>query len=79
MNYIPEYESDQETSHVGVNSPKKYNSKNWIFVEKFDNAYIASQAIDKNQYHLTYKLIWQGYPVLICGTSDRDRHFHPFG
>lgn len=27
----------------------------------------------------TYKLIWQGFPVLIVGTTDRDKHFHCFG
>jgi hypothetical protein len=27
----------------------------------------------------TYKLIWQGFPVLVVGTTDLDRHFHPFG
>ncbi|CAM4952599.1 unnamed protein product [Rotaria socialis] len=27
----------------------------------------------------TYKLIWQGFPVLIVGTTDLDRHFHLFG
>lgn len=26
----------------------------------------------------TYKLNWQGYPVLITGTTDADRKFHPF-
>lgn len=25
----------------------------------------------------TYKLNWQGFPVLIVGTTDSDRHFHP--
>ncbi|GBP97568.1 hypothetical protein EVAR_103638_1 [Eumeta japonica] len=25
----------------------------------------------------TYKLIWQGFPVLVCGTTDRNRKFHP--
>ena len=24
----------------------------------------------------TYKLMWQGFPVLIVGVSDFDRHFH---
>lgn len=24
----------------------------------------------------TYKLVWQGFPVLIIGTTDRDLHFH---
>lgn len=27
----------------------------------------------------TYKCVWQGYPVLIVGTTDADRHFHHFG
>ena len=26
----------------------------------------------------TYKLNWQGYPGLIIGCSDMDKHFHPF-
>ena len=27
----------------------------------------------------TYKLIWNNFPVLVCGTSDMDKVFHPFG
>ena len=27
----------------------------------------------------TYKLIWKGYPVLIIGTTDLNKVFHPFG
>ena len=27
----------------------------------------------------TYKLNWQGFPVLIVGTTDSDRKFHPIG
>jgi hypothetical protein len=26
----------------------------------------------------TYKLFWQGFPILIDGTTDLDHHFHPF-
>ena len=33
-------------------------------------------------YHVasddTYKLISQGFPVLMCGTTDKDHQFHPF-
>lgn len=25
----------------------------------------------------TYKIIWQGFPALVCGTSDKNRKFHP--
>ncbi|CAF0902265.1 unnamed protein product [Didymodactylos carnosus] len=27
----------------------------------------------------TYKLNWNDFPLLICGTSDSQRHFHPYG
>jgi len=27
----------------------------------------------------TYKLMWNDYPALICGTSDMNKVFHPFG
>ena len=30
------------------------------------------------QCDATYKLTWQGYPVLLAGTSDSARVFHPF-
>ena len=37
----------------------------------------------KNTKHIcadaTYKLIQHGYPVLVVGTTDRDKKFHPFG
>ncbi|XP_031346018.1 uncharacterized protein LOC116172859 [Photinus pyralis] len=33
--------------------------------------------VDKVQADATYKLVWQGYPVLIVGTSDICRKFHP--
>ncbi|CAF1550987.1 unnamed protein product [Adineta ricciae] len=27
----------------------------------------------------TYKLVWQGFPVLVVGTTDLKKSFHPFG
>lgn len=29
------------------------------------------------QIDATYKVIWQGYPTLIVGTSDKNRVFRP--
>ena len=26
-----------------------------------------------------YKLVWQGYPVIMIGSTDMDKQFHPFG
>lgn len=34
---------------------------------------------DKLHADATYKLIWQGFPVIVCGTTDMGRHFHHFG
>jgi hypothetical protein len=38
-------------------------------------------ALNVNHIHAdaTYKLIWQGYPVLVVGTTDKIIQFHPFG
>ena len=33
---------------------------------------------DMVQAHGTYKLVWQGYPVIILGTTDKQHVFHPF-
>ena len=30
------------------------------------------------QTDATYKIVWQGYPGIIVGTTDKDRRFHPF-
>ncbi|CAF3380895.1 unnamed protein product [Rotaria sp. Silwood2] len=42
---------------------------------------LLSIANKSNKIHAdaTYKLIWQGFPVLIVGTSDLDRKFHSIG
>ena len=26
----------------------------------------------------TFKVVWQGYPLVLVGTSDQDRKFHPY-
>lgn len=33
---------------------------------------------DMVQADATYKIVWQGYPVLIIGTRDMSRTFHPY-
>ena len=37
--------------------------------------------LSSTQIHLdaTYKLIWQGYPVLTIGITDSNRKFHVLG
>jgi len=31
------------------------------------------------QIDATYKVTWNGYPLMLVGTTDQDRAFHPFG
>lgn len=40
---------------------------------------LLKNAIDSNRVHAdaTYKLIWQGFPVLMNGFTDMNRKFHP--
>ena len=47
----------------------------------FSTKRLITQAFDSKVLHCdaTYKLVWEGMPVLIIGTTDSDRHFHPFG
>lgn len=42
---------------------------------------LLKNAIGVKKIHCdaTYKLIWQGYPVLIIGTTDLQKRFHCFG
>ncbi|CAF3299791.1 unnamed protein product, partial [Rotaria sp. Silwood2] len=49
-----------------------------IFISSVRLLNIASISSHINA-EATYKLIWQGYPVLIIGTTDLNKVFHPFG
>lgn len=39
----------------------------------------SAVTVDKMHTDATYKLIWQGFPILLFGTTDSNRKFHPFG
>lgn len=42
---------------------------------------LMQSAIGAKNVHsdATYKIVWEGYPILIVGTSDMHKKFHPFG
>lgn len=63
---------------VNVNDEKPEASTFRFFVS---TKRILRNAIGCRLIHCdaTYKLIWQGFPVLTLGTTDSDRKFHPFG
>ena len=47
-----------------------------ISTKRLLNTSLKSNSINADA---TYKLVCEGMPVLIFGTTDQDRHFHPFG
>ena len=55
----------------------EYEGKFRIFITTKRLLKLASRATNILA-DATYKLVWQGFPILIAGTSDLDRHFHPF-
>lgn len=42
---------------------------------------LLKQALGSNNLHAdaTYKILWQGFPILVVGRTDLIRKFHPFG
>ncbi|CAF4168170.1 unnamed protein product [Rotaria sordida] len=65
-----EYEDDEDIEEDG--------NKFRIFISSVRLLNIASMS---SHFHAdaTYKLVWQGFPVLIVGTTDFNKAFHPFG
>ncbi|CAF1367392.1 unnamed protein product [Rotaria sordida] len=65
------YEDDQDIEDDGENKFR-------IFISSIRSLNVAftSSHIHAN---VTYKLVWLGYPVLIVGTTDVNKSFHPFG
>ena len=37
------------------------------------------EEVDMVQLDATYKVVWQGYPIMVLGTSDHIQVFHPYG
>jgi hypothetical protein len=44
-----------------------------------DTEQIEINIYKKNSADATYKLLQHGYPLLVVGTTDKARKFHPFG
>ncbi|GBN65539.1 hypothetical protein AVEN_65045-1 [Araneus ventricosus] len=61
--------------NVEVDDGDKHDLKIVISTKRLLRLMIKTEEV---QTDATYKLIWQGYPVLIVGSSDMNRTFHPF-
>lgn len=74
---IPEDKSKPFVVDFNVN----LEIKNPFFRFFVSTKLLLANAASSTKIHAdgTYKLIWQGYPILQVGTTDMHRSFHPFG
>lgn len=73
---------DSETQPFVLNYEMNYeNEANIEFRFFVTSKLLLKQAIGSRNIHAdaTYKIIWQGFPVLAVGTTDLCRKFHPMG
>ncbi|CAF4220670.1 unnamed protein product [Rotaria sordida] len=66
-----EYKDDEDVEDNGGNKFR-------IFISSIHLLNIVSMS---QHIHVdaTYQVIWQGFPVLVIGTTDLNKAFHPFG
>ena len=76
--YNSEYDDDETANnHIRVCDRDINNAKFCIFITTKRLLNLVSRAT-KIHADATHKLLWQGLPVHIVGTTDLDHHFHPF-
>jgi len=56
-----------------------FESKTFRFLLSTPRLLQNSTKSNSLQADATYKLLWYDFPVIVIGTSDKDRHFHPYG
>jgi len=70
------YDDDNENDDVDGDDVNENKFRFFITTKRLLQIASRSKRIHADA---TYKLLWQGFPVLIVGTTDLDRHFHAFG
>ncbi|CAF3436616.1 unnamed protein product [Rotaria socialis] len=76
--FMYDEEEDDDDVNNTINDPDENNAKFRIFIS---TKRLLKLALNATKIHAdaTYRLIWQGFPVLIVGTTGLGRLFHPFG
>jgi hypothetical protein len=67
-------EDEEDDEDVDDTSGKVFR----LFISSVRLLSVGSVAFHINA-DATYKLVWQGFPVLVIGTTDRNKAFHPLG
>ena len=75
-NHVPVSEDEVFVSNYSIDEIEAsfiifLTTKRLLGLVKFNSKHVCADA--------TYKLVWQGYPVLIVGTINKEKKFHPYG
>lgn len=79
-----------ESRKVPSNEENMYVLRHYIVAESYDPAkqdlkvVVSTRRLMRNVFHSnklqtdgTFKLVWQGYPILIVGSTDKKKHIPP--
>lgn len=68
-----------QSSKIGKPDPQKLHKSVFTFNCVLGTKRLLRNGINATVLHAdsTYKLNWEGYPVLVFGTTDRNKAFHP--
>lgn len=68
----------QSHTKKGKPDPQKYDRDTFLFCCVMSTRRLLSNALNSNtiQADSTYKLMWEGYPLHVFGTTDHQRTFH---
>jgi len=74
VSYIVSYEDDDDNDDDVIEDGNKFR-----FFLSTKRLLTTASSSTRLHADATYKLNWQGFPVLVIGTSDYNRKLHPFG
>jgi hypothetical protein len=77
--WVSEYEIEYENEFDDNDEEEDERESQYRFFVTTKRLLANVEISNRIHADLTYKLIWQGYPCLIVGTTDMDKQFHPYG
>lgn len=75
-----EVPADEDEPYIVQYSHSDYDSPEYYFRFISSTRRLLKLASKAKRIHVdsTYKLVWQGFPVLVIGNTDLNRKFHPY-
>jgi hypothetical protein len=84
---IPEFDEEEDEegaffdSQISISTPQEPNKFPVFFRFVLTTKRLLRNTLKTKHIcaDATYKLLWLGFPVLVVGTTDKVKRFHPFG